>query len=43
MAPELLSGEEGMENNTSSDVYAFGCVLYEVQDHLVVKIQGHND
>lgn len=31
MAPELLSGEEGMENNTTSDVYAFGYVLYEVQ------------
>lgn len=43
MAPELLGGEEHIDCNTSSDVYAFGCVVYSVRDHLVLKIQDHND
>lgn len=29
-APELLNGAEDM-NNIRSDVYAFGCVLYEAR------------
>lgn len=43
MAPELLSGGGRMDCNVSSDVYAFGCVVYSVRVHIVVKTQDRNN
>ena len=33
MAPELLIGDDRVKASDKSDIYAFGCVLYEVRSN----------